>query len=94
MLGLKFRFLVFSFFLSTGACTGLLRGCFGLLQGVACSSRMCRACPFLLEFIIVEVDVRVVIQFVCICTVHPKSLVDPGEGDFLNTYSLFLSQHP
>lgn len=90
--GLEFRFFVFSFFLSSGECTGSLRGCFGLLQGVACSCRMCCACPQ--NFIIVEVDVRVVIQFVCIYAVHPKSLVDPEEGDFLNIYSLYLSQHP
>ena len=87
--GLEFRFFVFSFFLSSGACTGLLRGCFKLLQGVACSV------PCMpIEFIIVEVDVRVVIQFVCIYAVHPKTLVDPEEGDFLNIYSLYLSQHP
>ena len=36
-----------------------------------------------MEFIIVEADVRAVIQFVCIYAVHPKSLVDPEEGVFL-----------
>ena len=43
-----------------------------------------------MEFIIVEVDVRVVNQFVFIYAVHPKSLVDPVEGDCLNINSLYL----
>lgn len=87
--GLEFRFFVFSFFLSSGACTGLL---FQITSG------RCMFLPYVpcmpIEFIIVEVDVRVVIQFVCIYAVHPKTLVDPEEGDFLNIYSLYLSQHP
>lgn len=62
------------------------------------TSGRCMFLPYVpcmpIEFIIVEVDVRVVIQFVCIYAVHPKTLVDPEEGDFLNIYSLYLSQHP